>query len=230
MIRSFDAIAFDIDGTLYQAWKLNIRLIPFCVFNPRFMLAFRKTRKFFHTQEIKQDYFYEQAKMMTKLLVKSFEKADPKTKEKLITKMQDKIDNLLYKRWIKIYSKVKLYKGVVEVLKKCKEQNIPVGILSDFLPGDKLKNWKIDTYVTASLGTEETGTLKPSKLPFLALARELKVEPNRLLYVGNNYKLDCIGGKNAGLKTALIVKSKGNYPEADFTFKKYSELYKYLFE
>lgn len=230
MLRSFDAIAFDIDGTLYPAWKLNFRLIPFCVFHPRFMLAFRKTRKSFHNQASKQDFFYEQAKIMTSLLVKPFKTSDLDTKEKLIAKMEEKIDKLLYKGWIKPYSKVKLYKGVVEVLKKCNELEIPVGILSDFLPGEKLKNWNIDTYIKASVGAEDTGALKPSAIPFLALAKQLQISPNRILYVGNNYKLDCLGGKNAGLKTALIVKSKKDFPKADFTFKTYDELYQYLFK
>ena len=43
-IPGIEAIAFDIDGTLYPAWRLNIRILPFVVRHLRFMRAFNRAR------------------------------------------------------------------------------------------------------------------------------------------------------------------------------------------
>ena len=47
-IPGIEAIAFDIDGTLYPAWKLTLRAAPFFIRNIRFMQAFRKVRRILH--------------------------------------------------------------------------------------------------------------------------------------------------------------------------------------
>ena len=77
------------------------------------------------------------------------------------------------------------------------------------------------------MGSEETNALKPSEIPFLKFAGKLGTSPERILYVGNNEKLDCSGAKKAGMKTALISRKKTS--AADITFKNYQELYNILF-
>ena len=47
-IPGIEAIAFDIDGTLYPAWKLTLRAVPFFICHIRFMNAFRKVRRILH--------------------------------------------------------------------------------------------------------------------------------------------------------------------------------------
>ena len=45
MISGIDAVAFDIDGTLYPNSALYRRMIPFFLTNVRFMLAFGEVRR-----------------------------------------------------------------------------------------------------------------------------------------------------------------------------------------
>ena len=47
-IPGIEAVAFDIDGTLYPAWKLMLHAVPFFIRHIRFMKAFGKVRRILH--------------------------------------------------------------------------------------------------------------------------------------------------------------------------------------
>ncbi len=44
MNLDISAVAFDIDGTLYPAWKFNIRILPFVLKNYKLMTSLNKAR------------------------------------------------------------------------------------------------------------------------------------------------------------------------------------------
>lgn len=215
LFGELDAVGFDIDGTLYPAYRLNMRVAPFCIGHPILMTGFGKVRKKLHETGPVEDFFEVQAEMLSKKLGKTREET------------RSLLDTLIYQGWIKNYKKVRLYPGVKELLEECKAKGLKTGILSDFLPGQKLQNWGIDSLIDVSMGSEETNALKPSEIPFLKFAGKLGASPERILYVGNNEKLDCSGAKKAGMKTALISRKKTS--AADITFKNYQELYNILF-
>ncbi|HNY22331.1 MAG TPA: HAD family hydrolase, partial [Treponemataceae bacterium] len=81
----------------------------------------------------------------------------------------------------------------------------------------------------AVIGSEETGALKPSPVPFLALANALGIPPSRILYVGNSPSSDVAGAKAVGMKTACIVGPVSalfgrTVPGADISFSSYRQL------
>ena len=49
-LSDIDAVAFDIDGTLYPAWAFTVRCIPFFLRHIRFMHAFSAVRRFLHSK------------------------------------------------------------------------------------------------------------------------------------------------------------------------------------
>lgn len=215
LFGDLEAIGFDIDGTLYPAYRLNLQVIPFCLIHPFLMIKFGEVRKKLHNGGKVEDFFTEQANLLSGKLGKDPEKV------KLL------LDKLIYKGWIEKYKKVKLYPGVKNLLEECRNRGLKTGILSDFLPGEKLTNWGIENLIDVALGSEETNALKPSEIPFLTFAERLGVSPDKILYVGNNERLDCLGAKKAGMKTALISRKKTTL--ADITFKNYQELHNILF-
>ena len=55
-----------------------------------------------------------------------------------------------------------------------------------------------------SICAGDVGASKPSVIPFIAMAQRAGVPPSRILYVGDSEEHDVIGGRAAGMCTALI--------------------------
>lgn len=216
------AVAFDIDGTIYPEWKFHLLLLPFILRNLHFMKAFGKVRKEIRQNQknngtILPDFFDRQAEMLASYL----------NKDKVIVKkeLQDKI----YNGWQHFFSKVGPYKHVVEVVSQLKERGFKIALLSDFLIQQKRDVWGILPFCDVAFSSEETGALKPSAHPFLALAKALDIQPEKILYIGNNIEYDVKGASAVGMKTAII--EKGIFPflkrhenPADIVFSDYRQL------
>jgi putative hydrolase of the HAD superfamily len=90
----------------------------------------------------------------------------------------------------------------------------------------------LDGYWDTILCSELTGRMKPHPLPFLILARQMGMPPERILYVGNSVRYDITGAKGAGMKAALVTRSiikKIRRPgNADFVFSDYRQLSRYV--
>ena len=95
----------------------------------------------------------------------------------------------------------------------------------------KLKAWlrlasmKLSNFFDVVVAFEDTKKLKPSKLPFEAALRQLKVKPSECLMVGDWPERDIKGAAKSGIKTCFAkygnpkVKAK-----ADFTINDIREL------
>jgi len=93
---------------------------------------------------------------------------------------------------------------------------------------------ELDGFFDLVLCSEKTGALKPSGVPFAAMARSLKLLPEEILYVGNSPRYDVEGAKKAGMKAALIRRSLFSTGQAhhdggaDFVFQDYRQLREYV--
>ncbi|MCL2879157.1 MAG: HAD family hydrolase [Treponema sp.] len=230
MKPGINAIAFDLDGTLYPNYRLNIRLIPFILKELRLMTAFNKARKTFRRNAGKNqgDFYAWQAAEVASII-----SAEPDD-------VRAKIEKFIYRGWEPYFAKVKLYNGVQHTLEAFRNAGLKLGLLSDFPPENKIKYLGLDSFWVAVLCTEEIGALKPDALPFIKLAGALAVAPGSMLYVGNSYRYDVIGAKNAGMRTALLTRSvwATGFPPGkknikmngapDFVFHDYRQLYNYV--
>jgi putative hydrolase of the HAD superfamily len=224
MNRCFDGIAFDLDGTLYPNFRLNLRIIPFLLKEFPLLWAMGKARNQIRadTEAYPPEFdFYDlQAQFMAKIL-----RQPPGV-------IKDKTETLIYRGWEPLFTYIAPFPGVREMLRAFKEQGFKLGLLSDFPPEVKLANMGLGGYWDVILCSESTGRLKPHPLPFLELSERMGVPPERILYVGNNTSYDIIGAKEAGMKAALITFSiiKKLYPpgNADFVFSDYRQLSKYV--
>ena len=67
---------------------------------------------------------------------------------------------------------------------------------------------------------------KPDKLIFDTMAERMKTEPSEMVYIGNDYNKDIIGGKNAGWKTVWVDRRNEEFDRTtpNWVIKELSEL------
>jgi putative hydrolase of the HAD superfamily len=223
----FDAVGFDLDGTLYPNYRLNLRLLPFILRDIPLFLALGKARAILHGKgglpprfssgDGGEEFYGFQARLMAPLL-----KAGPAA-------VREKTERLIYRGWEPLFKNIAPFPGVRDCLAGIRAGGRKLGLLSDFPPEKKLENLGLGGFWDAVLCSELTGSLKPAALPFAELARRLGCPPERILYVGNSLRYDVRGAKQAGMKAALISwPFKRSCPEADFVFSDYRKLARFV--
>jgi len=230
MRQGINAVAFDLDGTLYPNYSLNIRLMPFLFKHWRFLLAFGRARDIIRSElaqtaftqtpsSIIPDFYERQAQLVANQL-----KADKET-------IRERIDRLIYRGWEPFFLKIKPFPHIKEVLTEMKAAGLKLGLLSDFPPDTKLEYMGLSSFWDTALCTECIGALKPASRPFEELAKALHCAPEQIIYVGNSSRYDVEGAKRAGMKAALLT--TGRFPfmtesKADFTFRNYRQFRNYM--
>jgi putative hydrolase of the HAD superfamily len=238
MRHDIGGIAYDLDGTFYPNYRLNLRLIPFALREGPFLLAFGRARNIIRAaQEGRRpagipaplpavspgqgpDFYDVQAWLTARMI-----KGEPAA-------VKAKIARLIYRSWEEHFRTIKPFPGVRETLAAFRAAGLKQGLLSDFPPERKLEYLGLADYWDAVMCSERTGRLKPDPLSFQELAGALGLPPERILYVGNSIRCDMRGARRAGMQTALISfspfrRSRSGGP-ADFVFHDYRQLLKYV--
>ncbi|MBW2966834.1 TIGR02253 family HAD-type hydrolase [Candidatus Woesearchaeota archaeon] len=159
---------------------------------------------------------------------------DPKIFQKFLKKVTGKVDDKKLAYAIVAYRNARTgflhpYPGTKRVLIKLKEKGLKLAIVSD---APKLKAWirlvnmKIDDFFDVVVGLEDTGRLKPSRLPFRAALKKLGVKASECLMVGDRPSRDIKGARALGMKTCF---AKYGYEgevkvRSDFEIKEIGEL------
>lgn len=216
MRNDLDAVAFDLDGTLYPNYRLYLRLVPFIIKEHRLLMAMGKARDALREAAHEGRFYDLQARFMAEIL-----REDPE-------RVKAKTERLIYRGWEPLFRDVKLFEGVTETLEEFRASGLKLGLLSDFPPEKKLEYLNIDKLWDVMLCSELTGRLKPDPAPFLELSRTLGVPCERILYVGNSVAYDVVGARGVGMKTALISPRFKKKSPADFVFADYRKLRRYV--
>lgn len=217
MYAGIEAVAFDIDGTLYPSWKLYFRAAPYFFKNIKFFYYFAKTREVMHRTAPLADFYEYQARVFAGLARCGSAEA------------KQQIDRIIYKGLARFFASIRPFPHVIECIKAMRDAGLRIGILSDFPIEQKGDVWGIQALCDVCIGSEGLGALKPSKYPFALLSQKLMVPPEKILYVGNSGKIDVSGANNAGMKSACILTGFKRLPgmrppEADISFKNYRQL------
>jgi putative hydrolase of the HAD superfamily len=240
MRNDFDAVTFDLDGTLYPNYRLNVRLIPFVLREWPLLVALGKARDTLRAgggnggngsgandgSGLNNDDnanddggFYDiQARLMAGYLKKD------------VAYIREKTEKDIYRGWEPLFKTIKAFPHVAETLTAIKGGGFRLGLLSDFPPDRKLAHMGLSGMWDAVCCSEKSGALKPAPLPFIDLARALSLPLERILYVGNSVRYDIIGAKAAGMKAALVCSplKPGRCSQADFVFHDYRQLQEYV--
>jgi len=113
-------------------------------------------------------------------------------------------------------------------------QKFGVGILTNGFKETqhkKLEKLAIYKYTSQMIISEELGVLKPHPKVFDYATQLAGVEREEILYVGDSYKSDVMGGLNAGWKTAWytgIASKTEEDIQPDFVFDEFADLQQFL--
>lgn len=209
------AVIFDIDGTFYPNWRMNLMTLPVVLKNLRLFSAFANVRKELRTKpDMKVDDFYQiQAELTAQKLGKP------------VKDIRKKIERDIYIEWTTSLKKVKPFDNVREVVEELHRRGYKTACLSDFPILNKLTYFNLhDLFEDSAYTCEDCGHLKPHPDAYEYVRSKLDVKPEEILYVGNSYAYDVVGSKDAGMYAAHISRKevKGSI-SADFTFKKYKD-------
>ena len=125
--------------------------------------------------------------------------------------------------------------NVIKVLSSLKGK-YKLGIVSD---APRQKVWQrlilagLDGFFYPVVTYSDTGTQKPNKEPFERALRLLRLNPQEVLYVGDNPSRDVVGAKKAGMTTCLAryhTKTAEEENVADYSIEKFEDLKKVIEE
>lgn len=216
-LGEIEAIAFDIDGTLYPQWRLTVRAIFRYISHIFLFLFYGLVRNDMHKLPQHNNFREVQAEKMSKWMGCTPEQAE------------EKLNKVVYRGLEPYFLDLPCYSDVFETFEKLKKAGYKLALLSDFPPEQKGDIWGVKKYCDVILGTEQLGALKPDPYSFFKMAEELNVESSKILYVGNSKKYDVKGAHNAGMKSAYLLpfwRKIFNKPlkESDISFSNYRQL------
>jgi HAD superfamily hydrolase (TIGR01549 family) len=137
----------------------------------------------------------------------------------------------LSERWIALRSRYPLYPDADELLSSLHGQ-YKLGIVTNGVAGLQRKKWHgsgLETWFDAVAISGEVGIGKPERGIFEWIAKELEVELEECVMVGDNSDRDVQGGINAGMKTVWL--DRGLKPKtvgADLECKELLEILPWL--
>ncbi|MDD4353076.1 MAG: TIGR02253 family HAD-type hydrolase [Candidatus Nanoarchaeia archaeon] len=130
------------------------------------------------------------------------------------------------------------YEGVYDTLKKLKSKGLILGVVTD---ARKLNAWirltsaGLSNYFEIVLTLGDSKYKKPHKRPFIKAARQLKLKPEEIIFVGDNPQRDIKGAKKVGMKTAFAqygfsFKEKTNNEDEkpDYILNEFNDLLKII--
>lgn len=150
----------------------------------------------------------ENADFWAEYVVKALKGAEVEISRDLAFKILSKMQQM---KW-----EFKSFEDVADTLKLLKDIGLTLGLISN-VGQDMQKTFKelglqqyLDYYVTSL----EVGYDKPQPEIFQAALQKAKVNPEEVIYVGDQYELDIVGARGVGIK-AILIDRKGWF--ADIT-------------
>ena len=111
MVSKFSAIAFDLDGTLYPNYRINLKLLPFFLRHGRLLAAFGSARKQIRMEQeadpasYRSDFYDYQAQLTAQ-----------KLQNPQLAEVREKLEHLIYRGWEPLFAGLKLFPHVRELL------------------------------------------------------------------------------------------------------------------
>ena len=225
----FDAIAFDLDGTLYPAYSLFLRAAPSMVVRAARLAAYNAVRVEMRAQGVAIDAaLRDRGEAADEVPARSeveFRQEQAKAFARRCGMSEPEAAAYIEKRFTReieeLFARIKPFRGAAAALDALAAEGLRLAVLSDLPPRRKLELLGLEGRFEFALCSEESGYLKPARAPFELLERNLGLGPERILYVGNSPKID-LGAKAAGMAAAIVSRHK--VPGADFVFYNWNDL------
>ena len=110
-----------------------------------------------------------------------------------------------------------LYEDVLPTLEYLKNEGIKRALISnwDFRLLGILEDLKLTSFFDCICVSAVEKVHKPAKEIFLRAVTRLDVAPEEMLHIGDDYRLDGLGAKNAGLQAVIIHRNDRTPPGGD---------------
>lgn len=211
------AIAFDIDGTLYPKRQMLFRLfitsLPCLPFAIRYNMMRQRIRREDGTGGAGcsfADFQRRECRLMY-------------GDESKVVRFMRIEDRYFRRPWEKLFRSIRAYPWMKEAMEAASHE-YRLAVISDFPVGSKLQALGVEDFFEYIASSEDSGALKPSRVPFEAMLGSMRLRPEEVLYVGDSEEKDIRGARNAGLHSALISTSANKvYSIADFKFSSWKE-------
>ena len=107
-----------------------------------------------------------------------------------------------------------LYDDVIPVMKKLRERDMKIGLITNLEIDMKpvCSKLGLDPYLDLIVTSGEAGSDKPQPEIFLLALKKAGVESFEAVHVGDQYKIDAVGAKSAGIKP-IIIDRNDMYPD-----------------
>ena len=211
MIFPFRAIGFDWAYTLVDLGKEDDRKPLQKVFSflsskniplPNFEECLARSRKIFlpmieDARVTNQEALFETA---LQKLVNDFG---------ILLKGEITLKKLLEVYYLEVYSGRKVYPEVMRVLSHFKKMGVQMGIVSNttnpqFMKEREMQIFGLQSYFEFAIYSSATTFRKPHPAIFELAIDNFKIEPQEILFVGDNFSLDVVGAKKVGMKSAWV--------------------------
>ena len=133
-IGDIQAVAFDIDGTLYKPLDLHARMMfHFFRFN-QFFLQYGIVRSKIHDMGVLDDFYAAQAEMLAKRIGCSVDAA------------KERLERIVYKGLSSLFESIPLCAHVEETFQAFHAAGLKIALMSDFPPEQKGGLWGLKKY------------------------------------------------------------------------------------
>lgn len=190
------ALLFDLDNTLLDFMKMKNSAVNSAVDSMIFAgLSISKNQALKEIHDIYKDLGYEYQEVFDLFLKNNLGKVDYRILANGI---------IAYKKGKE--SSLHLYKNVDKTLLTLSKMGLSIGVISDAPSREawiRICSMKLEHIFDTVVTLHEKGIHKPSPEPFKKAMKDLDVQPNETIMIGDWPERDIIGAKNVGMKTAF---------------------------
>lgn len=211
------AVLFDLDNTLYDYEPVHKKAVDSVyvllksklnVSRVKFERLFKQSKNEIHKELSGTASAHNKVLYFQRLIEKLHKTVNPEITLKLYEAY-----------WGTFLKNIKLKPGVKQTLKKLKQKNMKVVIVSDLTTHIQLRKIKkigITKYVDYLVTSEEAGSEKPHSIMFLLALNKINMLPEEVIMVGDSKIKDIEGANSVGIDTVLISSKKTNTNKKDF--------------
>jgi putative hydrolase of the HAD superfamily len=217
-------IIFDFDETLYDYELCN-------------QLALDKVLYFIeHKFNLQKDIIKYKYNKINKLIKESNNSSNKFNKSIYFKQLLEELilpicnlDNIINIYNTEFNNNLKLYNNIDEFIKYIKDSNIKIGILSNNnfkQQYDKLVKLDLINYIDFIQTSDEVGYEKPNPLIYISLISKMKLNPENIMIIGDNYQHDIFPSIELGLIPFHFKNNDQNitYENKYFEFGNYNTL------
>ena len=204
-MNSWQAILFDVDGTLYHQTRLRLsmlgKLMSWSLMRPR---SGYRTLAALRAYRVAQEKLRAEGKRHADLAQAQLSQAggDSGLPEPFVKAV---VERWMQQEPLPLLARMRRA-GLIDCLEKLKAQRLALGVVSDYPATEKLRALGADQLfdVVVSAQDTEVGQFKPSPRGLLVAAERLGISATQAAYVGDRADVDAVAAQRAGMDCFIL--------------------------